>query len=165
MSVPRSADPPPVRFPWPPLLILVTVVVGLVLDHVTGGAMGAFFDTTLLRTVGGIVVAVALALELWSLYTLNSKKTTIWPHHSSSSLAVNGPYRFSRNPIYIAHVTFTLGIGLLAASPFIVLLTPLLAYGEQKLAVEPEERHLLDKFGDDFRAYLSKTPRWLFRLH
>jgi protein-S-isoprenylcysteine O-methyltransferase Ste14 len=104
-------------------------------------------------------------LEVWSLRTLKNKKTTIWPHRSSSSLAVNGPYRFSRNPIYIAHVTFTLGIGLLVASPFIVLLTPLLAFGDQKLAIEPEERHLLAKFGEDFRTYLLQTPRWLFRLN
>jgi protein-S-isoprenylcysteine O-methyltransferase Ste14 len=165
MSAPLHADCPPVRFPWPPFLILVTVVSGVMLDSITGGVMKEFFTTTLLRTMGGVLIGGALALEVWSLRTLKNKKTTIWPHRSSSSLAVNGPYRFSRNPIYIAHVTFTLGIGLLVASPFIVLLTPLLAFGDQKLAIEPEERHLLAKFGEDFRTYLLQTPRWLFRLN
>ncbi len=53
------------------------------------------------------------------------------------------------------------GLALLLRSPFTLLLTPLLAFGLQKLSVEPEERHLLLKFGDDYRAYMARTRRWL----
>jgi protein-S-isoprenylcysteine O-methyltransferase Ste14 len=51
--------------------------------------------------------------------------------------------------------------GLFFASPFILALTPVLALAILKLAVEAEERHLIDRFGDDYRSYLAQTPRWL----
>jgi protein-S-isoprenylcysteine O-methyltransferase Ste14 len=40
-------------------------------------------------------------------------------------------------------------------------LTPVLVIGLTKLAIEPEERHLLGKFGDDYRSYMARTRRWL----
>ena len=106
-------------------------------------------------------VAAALALDIWCVRTLAHRETTILPHRAASKLATDGPFRFSRNPIYVSHVAIVLGLGLLLGSPFAVLLTPLLAFGLQKLAVEPEERHLIGKFGDDYRAYMARTRRWL----
>jgi protein-S-isoprenylcysteine O-methyltransferase Ste14 len=72
-----------------------------------------------------------------------------------------GPFRFSRNPIYVSHVALIFGLGLFLGSPFTLLLTPLLAIGLTKLAIEPEERHLLEKFGGDYRSYMARTRRWL----
>ena len=72
-----------------------------------------------------------------------------------------GPFRFSRNPIYVSHVALIFGLGLFLGSPFTLLLTPVLALGLTKLAIEPEERHLLGKFGDDYRSYMARTRRWL----
>jgi protein-S-isoprenylcysteine O-methyltransferase Ste14 len=51
--------------------------------------------------------------------------------------------------------------GLLIGSPFTVLLAAPLVFLLQKLSIEPEERHLLGKFGDDYRAYMARTRRWL----
>ena len=162
MSDSPNLGQPPVRFPWPPLFIFMTVFFGLLLDVSLGGVMEGVFDILLLRGLGGALICAALLLELWSVYTLRKHKTTVWPHYAATSLVVQGPYKFTRNPIYIAHVTFTLGIALLVASPFMTLLTPLLAYGDLKLAVEPEERHLNEKFGDGYRVYMTQTPRWFW---
>ena len=163
MSDLPTPEQPPVRFPWPPLFILMTVFFGLVLDVMFGGVMAGVFDILLLRYLGGTLICAALLLELWSVSTLRRHKTTVWPHYAAASLVVDGPYQFTRNPIYIAHVTFTLGIALLVASPFMTLLTPLLAYGDLKFAVEPEERHLHKKFGTAFHLYKERTPRWFWR--
>jgi protein-S-isoprenylcysteine O-methyltransferase Ste14 len=140
----------------------MTVFFGLVFDEISGGMMKNVFDVVMLRYFGGALIFAWLLLELWSVITLRNHKTTIWPHYAATCLVVEGPYKFTRNPMYIAHVTFTLGIALLVASPFMTLFTPLLAYGEQKLAVEPEERHLTEKFGDAFRVYMAQTPRWFW---
>ena len=161
MSAPRPAVKPPARLPWPPLLMAMTVVSGLALDKLAGAMMGDLPDNLFLRGTGGALIAAALALDIWCARTLARQETTILPHRVATSLVTGGPYRFSRNPIYIAHVTLVLGLGLIFAAPFIVALTPLLALGLQKLSIEPVERHLNEQFGADFRAYVAQTPRWL----
>ena len=160
MSHPEAAAAP-ARLPWPPILISATILAGLVLDHMTGDAfpgLAAFPGATVL---GGGLVALALANDAWCAATFARRRTTVLPHRAASHLATDGPYRFSRNPIYISHLAVVVGVALLISSPFTLLLTPLLAFGLQKLSVEPEERHLLAKFGEDYRAYMARTRRWL----
>lgn len=161
MSAPRPAVKPPARLPWPPLLMAATVAAGLALDKISGAMMGDLLANLPLRAMGGALIAAALVLDIWCARTLAQQETTILPHRVATSLVTGGPYRFSRNPIYIAHVTLVLGLGLILVAPFIVALTPLLAFGLQKLSIEPEERHLNEQFGADFRAYVAQTPRWL----
>jgi protein-S-isoprenylcysteine O-methyltransferase Ste14 len=161
MNAPHPAVSPPARLPWPPLLMAATVAVGLGLGSIAGDATGSLLAGVIFQAAGGGLVAAALALDIWCARTLARQETTILPHRAASSLVTEGPYRFSRNPIYIAHVTLVLAVGLILAAPFIVALTPLLALGLQKLAIEPEERHLREQFGVDFDAYVARTPRWL----
>lgn len=114
-----------------------------------------------MRVVGVAMIAIAFANDLWCASHFVRRKTTILPHRAASALVTEGPFRFSRNPIYISHLATTAGIGLLIASPFTVLLTPALALALTKFAIEPEERHLEESFGDAWRAYMARTPRWL----
>ena len=161
MRTTRLAGSPPARLPWPPMLMAMTVVMGLALDKIVDATFSDVFGSPFLRPFGGATVVAALAVDIWCARTLARHETTILPHRAASTLVTAGPYAFSRNPIYIAHVTLVLGVGLLLAAPFIVALTPLLALGLQKLSIEPEERHLQDKFGEEFRVYMARTPRWL----
>ena len=155
------ADDAPARAPWPPILIVLTLLAGGALDRLSGGAFASLVAFPGAALLGGLIVALALANDLWCAAVFARLGTTILPHRAASKLATDGPFGFSRNPIYVSHVAIVLGLGLLLRSPFTVLLTPLLAFGLQKLAVEPEERHLLGKFGDDYRAYMARTRRWL----
>ena len=152
---------PPALFPWPLLLFWITFLGGLTLDEIYGSMMINMFDSPLISAVGGALIIVSLMLQIWSIHTLVRHHTTIWPHRSATCLVVDGPYKYTRNPMYIAHMTFLLGLGLVFKSPFITLLTPLFSYAEQKISIEPEERHLFDKFGEDFTNYMVNTPRWL----
>ena len=161
MSFFRSPDAPPSRTPWPPILMASTIVTGIALDAATRSAWGVFPDTAIIRGAGGAIAIAALALEFWCARTLAGHETTILPHRVARTLVTDGPFRWSRNPIYIAHIALVLATGVFFASPFIVALTPLLALALLKLAIEPEERHLLARFGGDYRAYLAQTPRWL----
>ncbi|RTL82374.1 MAG: isoprenylcysteine carboxylmethyltransferase family protein [Hyphomicrobiales bacterium] len=160
MTAPET-DAPPARIPWPPLLILGALLVGRALDWAAGGALAGLVAFPGAPLLGGLIVALALANDAWCAATFARAKTTILPHRAASHLATGGPFRFSRNPIYVSHVAVVLGLGLLLASPFTVLLTPLLAFALQKLSIEPEERHLRAKFGADYRAYVARTRRWL----
>lgn len=153
-------EAPPARLPWPPILVAATVAFGIALDAVFGFAP-AFMATRAMRIIGVAIVALAFVNDLWCARQFLRRKTTILPHRAASALVTEGPFRFSRNPIYISHLATTLGLGLLLASPFTVLLTPLLALALTKFAIEPEERHLEASFGDDYRAYMARTPRWI----
>jgi protein-S-isoprenylcysteine O-methyltransferase Ste14 len=154
-------DLPPARIPWPPILIGAVLLAGVALDHVSGGALTSLVSFPGAAALGGAIVAVALASDLWCAVTLARLRTTILPHRAASSLATGGPYRWSRNPIYVSHVAVVFGLALLIGSPFGALLAPLLAFGLQRLSIEPEERHLLSKFGGDYQAYMARTRRWL----
>lgn len=152
---------PPARIPWPPLLILAALLAGRALDGLTGGALAGLVAFPGAPLLGGLIVALALANDLWCATTFARLETTILPHRAATHLATEGPFRFSRNPIYVSHVAVVFGLGLLLGSPFVVLLTPALAFALQKLSIEPEERHLAAKFGADYRAYVARTRRWL----
>jgi protein-S-isoprenylcysteine O-methyltransferase Ste14 len=160
----RTTEPaiePPARLPWPPILMATAIALGLGLGKVAGEGLNEAFDTAALHALGIVLIMMSLTLDLWCARALARSDTTILPHRAATSLVTEGPYGFSRNPIYIAHIALTLGLGLLLAAPFVVALVPLLAAGLQKLSIEPEERHLQDKFGEDYHAYLARTPRWL----
>jgi protein-S-isoprenylcysteine O-methyltransferase Ste14 len=150
-------DEPPTRIPWPPILILATVATGLLLDQLAPLAQVNWIA----KTTGGAIVMLALANEIWCATFFRRYRTTILPHRAVSMLITNGPYRLSRNPIYLSHVAFTFGLGLVLGSPWIVVLTPALILGLSVLAIMPEERHLSRKFGSVFAAYAARTPRWL----
>jgi protein-S-isoprenylcysteine O-methyltransferase Ste14 len=153
----ETIDEPTTRIPWPPILIAAAICGGLVLDHLAPWAI----LPPLASLFGGAVIALTLANDIWCALTLSRHRTTILPHRPASALVTDGPYRYSRNPIYVSHVATTLGVGLLLRTPWIALLTPLLVVGLTRLAILPEERHLSRKFGADFAAYAARTRRWL----
>jgi protein-S-isoprenylcysteine O-methyltransferase Ste14 len=152
---------PPARAPWPPILIAIALLCGLTLDWFSGDALEARVAFPGAKLLGGSIIALALANDVWCATIFARHGTTILPHRAAAHLATDGPFRWSRNPIYVSHVAVVAGLALLLASPFTLLLTPLLAFGLQKLAIEPEERHLLAQFGEEYRAYMARTRRWL----
>lgn len=161
MNPAREADSPPARAPWPPILIVATLIAGRGLDMLSGGALSGLVAFPGAPLLGGLIVALALANDVWCAVTFARLNTTILPHRAASHLATEGPFSVSRNPIYVSHVAVVAGLGLLMGSPFVLLLTPALAFALQKFSIEPEERHLLAKFGADYRAYMARTRRWL----
>ncbi len=80
---------------------------------------------------------------------------------STPSLIVEGPYRFSRNPIYLAMTLGQIGLGLLLDNGWIVALSAASLIAVHFIAVRPEEAYLLDRFGEPYRRYLATVRRYL----
>ncbi|MGB6968314.1 MAG: isoprenylcysteine carboxylmethyltransferase family protein, partial [Methyloceanibacter sp.] len=79
----------------------------------------------------------------------------------STTLLETGPYRFTRNPIYIGLVILYFGLAIVLTSAWmLVLLLPVLIV-LQRGVVEREEAYLKTKFGDAYRQYQARMPRWL----
>ena len=103
----------------------------------------------------------ALVLIVWCATFFRRKKTTIDPHQKPTTLIVEGPYRLSRNPIYLAMVFGAGGFAIWLGSVGAVVPVVLLFIGLHRLFVLPEEQGLMDAFGDEAKDYISQTRRWL----
>ena len=114
-----------------------------------------------LDVVSWVLLCGALAIIAWSAIWFWQKRTPIEPHHTPKSLIVEGPYRFSRNPIYLALVLLTVASALGHGS----IVGICCAFGlwwilDRRFAAK-EEALLKQTFGDDAERYLSGTRRWV----
>lgn len=83
------------------------------------------------------------------------------PFSKTTALVVTGPYRFTRNPMYLGMLLVLLGIALWLGTLVPLLVVPLLALALQKGFVEKEERLLEEQFGDEYRAFRARVRRWI----
>ena len=87
--------------------------------------------------------------------------TNVRPDQPSLAIVTDGPFRFSRNPMYLATTGLYLGITLLVNTPWpLILLSPMLLVLHWGV-VRREERYLEAKFGEPYRAYKSRVGRWV----
>lgn len=110
---------------------------------------------------GLVLIAAGLVLGLWCVLLFRMAGTAVEPYKPSTAIVSSGPYRFSRNPIYVALTAVSVGIGLWANSAWMLgLLLPTLVV--MRIAViGPEERYLEAKFGAEYLDYKARVRRWL----
>jgi len=113
------------------------------------------------RYLGVIPLLAGLAVVLWAAGIFRRAGTTIKPFEKSSALVVQGPYRFSRNPIYLGLVGGLLGIAILAGSVTPFLVVPLFAYLVDRRFISAEEAQLRQTFGSEYDAFSARVRRWL----
>jgi protein-S-isoprenylcysteine O-methyltransferase Ste14 len=102
-----------------------------------------------------------MGIVVWSWVLFRLAQTTINPFGRASCLVTMGPYRFSRNPMYLGLVAILVGVVLLLGSVSPVLVVPAFAWLMQKRVIEPEERQLEEAFGEEYRTYRQRVRRWL----
>lgn len=111
--------------------------------------------------LGWLGVGIGLALFAWTLATFWRHRTTVNPYKAASTLCTEGPFRFSRNPIYVGDWFILAGVSLLMKTAWPLVFAPLiwalLRYG----VIRHEEAHLEARFDDDYRAYRARVRRWL----
>lgn len=142
----------------PPLLLLLAIVVGFLARWLLPLSM---LPDAVARASGPVLTVAPFALFLWAVYTMRSVGASIPTSKSTDVIVVRGPYRFSRNPIYLAMLFLQLGIGVWANSLWFfvlaVICVPLFAWG----VISREERYLERKFGDGYLTYKARVRRWL----
>ena len=142
----------------PPIIYLGFLGLGLGLDYVWPAATlpgtGQFAAGLALIFPGVVIIALAIR-------RLRKAGTNVEPHKPTTALVTTGPFRLSRNPIYLSLSLIHAGIGIAADNPWILgLLVPALAvirYG----VIAREERYLEGKFGAAYLAYKASVRRWL----
>ena len=147
-------------FPWPPVILLTALTLGVVLETVEPTPWAASPMSDLLFAFGWLLAAAALALDFATMRTLWTARTTILPNRRADNLVTSGPFSFSRNPIYLANAMLIIAVGLILGSLWFIVLWPPAAFLTRKLAIEREEKHLEARFGKRFRDYQKHVRRW-----
>ncbi|HXU68470.1 MAG TPA: isoprenylcysteine carboxylmethyltransferase family protein [Polyangia bacterium] len=149
-----------VRVP-PPLVLLGLVLTGFVLRWVGVVPPPLPFSRTVQLVIGALLAAagIALAVSARNLFAASGQDPRPWK--PSPSLVLRGPYRFTRNPMYVGMFLLQIGIGLLSHNLWIVLLAVATLLIIHYTAVLHEEAYLEDKFGDDYRAFKRRVRRYL----
>jgi protein-S-isoprenylcysteine O-methyltransferase Ste14 len=151
-------DNPGIRVPPPPVYLLA-LFLGLLLDR---KAHVPFLPRGVARVLGWPLVGGGIALAAWFVRTMRGVDTTIRIDKPVSSLVQNGPFRYSRNPGYVAlaMILYT-GIAVLRNALWAILLLPLVVYVIQREVIEREERYLERTFGEEYLAYKARVRRWV----
>jgi protein-S-isoprenylcysteine O-methyltransferase Ste14 len=152
---------PGVPFP-PPFLFVAGFLAGLGLERWVWRIPVAADDWRAVCVVTGwFGVSVGLFLVGWGLLVFFQARTGIIPIHPARCLVTSGPYRFSRNPMYVGLCALYLGLALLLNVTWPVVLFPLVVIALFHLVIRREERYLADAFDDAYALYAQRVRRWL----
>jgi protein-S-isoprenylcysteine O-methyltransferase Ste14 len=146
----HSAFQPPV------VTLLVVLLAGL-----THWLLGPWPTMVRVPVLGGVLVALGFAFMMWARLLFTSRQTTLFVGRPSSQLVCDGPFRVSRNPMYVGVVVSLVGLALwvgtwpfcLAVSVAVLLLN--------FFHIPREERLLREAFGEQYLTYCREVRRWL----
>ena len=147
-----------VGFMRPPLVYLLSILLGLFLHAalpvpIVPPALGA--------PVGAVVVLLSVVLFIAAVRTFRRAGTPVPGNQPTTTIVRDGPYRFTRNPIYLAFSLLQLGVALLV-NALSLLLTLVAAVALMSFVVIPrEERYLQRRFPAEYRSYAESVRRWL----
>jgi protein-S-isoprenylcysteine O-methyltransferase Ste14 len=147
---------------FPPGLPLLTIALGLGLSRLWPIDPGFTVPAPARYWVGGLIAAAAiLGLGLWSVVLFRRSGQHENPWKPTVAIVERGPFRVSRNPMYLQMVLVCVGAAVAFMNVWILALTPLCAWALQRWAILPEEAYLERKFGDGYRAYKKRVRRWI----
>jgi protein-S-isoprenylcysteine O-methyltransferase Ste14 len=141
----------------PPIIFLCAILLGIVLSR----AWPLHFVSPGVRLLGPIVTACAVVLFLLSYREFRRAGTSVQGSKRSTTIVRTGPYRFSRNPIYLAFILLVLGLSVWLNTLWLfVTLVP--AVGIIAVVVIPREERFLERnFNDQYSSYKAQVRRWL----
>ena len=111
--------------------------------------------------VGLTLVVIGIAFAFSALGIFGKRSTTTIPFETPTSLVTSGPYRFTRNPMYVGLTLIYLGVAGTRAELWPVILLPVLLAYVNFIVIPVEERHLRDAFGNTYAQYGLRVRRWL----
>jgi protein-S-isoprenylcysteine O-methyltransferase Ste14 len=142
----------------PPRLFLILLAAMIGIHYVLPGPAVVALPYNL---AGAVVIALGLLIGFSGSRLFGRVGTNIRTFNEPGTLVTDGPFRWSRNPMYLGFVLLLLGTAILlgTATPFAG--PPVFAVVADRWYIAFEERALRRKFGSDYEAYMSRTRRWI----
>lgn len=157
-----GARGPRIMFP-PPLIFVVVFLLGLGLERLLrisivreGGA-----TAPMLGVLGLALVGLGFFVMFWGMLTFWRAGTSVLPFRPATALVERGPYRFTRNPMYVGMTTAHVGAALAFNVTWPLLLLPLALYLVVRFVIRPEEEYLARRFGAEYELFRTRVRRWL----
>ncbi len=144
---------------WPPVALGVPLLVGLGITATVGDPVS--LPVVISRVIASVLGAAFAFWNGWALLLMARHRTGLLPGDSTRVILDRGPFRVSRNPLYLGLIALDVACALLWPSFWALALVPvgvvILWWG----AILPEERFLEAKFGAEYDAYRGRVRRWL----
>ena len=147
------------RVPVPPPLVFLAFLLTSLLLNLWVPLQVPWPPLT--RAVGAMALAAGLLLAGLSVTLMRRAGTSPDPRQPSTVLVTDGPFRLSRNPIYLGFTLIVLGATLFGGTLWGVLLAPLLVAAITRLIIHPEEKYLHTRFKAPYAIYRSRVRQWL----
>lgn len=147
---------------FPPAIPLLAIVAGYGLQKLWPLRLGLEISPGVRDVVGwGLVALAVLGFGLPAVLLFRRSGQDENPWKPTPSIVERGPYRLTRNPMYVQMLLICLGFAILMANPWIALLVPVAGWTLQRLVIVHEEAYLERKFGDVYLDYKRRVRRWL----
>lgn len=111
--------------------------------------------------IGWSLVGLGVVGFAWAMSAIWPQRTTVNPYKAASTLVTSGPFRFSRNPIYVSDWLVYAGVMFLLQTWWALWLAPLVWVLMRYAVIRHEEAHLQAKFGAAYATYCKSVRRWL----
>ncbi|MBM3851933.1 MAG: isoprenylcysteine carboxylmethyltransferase family protein [Verrucomicrobia bacterium] len=160
MNTRQGNDAAPLAGPPPVLLFLVCLLGGFALQHFWPKSIGGY-SLAVAMGVGAPLLLSGASLVAWGILEMRRSSTTFLPGQVPSRLVTSGPFRWSRNPLYVAQLLILAAIAIMADSLWLAFGVPALLLLLDRLVVVREEAVIRAAFGADYAAYTTRVRRWL----
>ncbi|MCE1205194.1 MAG: isoprenylcysteine carboxylmethyltransferase family protein [Holophagaceae bacterium] len=147
------------KSPQPPLLFLGCLLLGAGLRFVH--PLGLGLPLTVRLALGGLLLGLVVLHGGWGLLIFRRMGTTPEPNGVASALLTSGPFRWTRNPLYLGLATLMVCFGILLDSAWVLGQAPVLVLLLDRLVIVREEARLRAQFGEAYEAYARRVRRWL----
>jgi protein-S-isoprenylcysteine O-methyltransferase Ste14 len=155
-DAPENADNPGVIAP-PPLIYVGALIFGLLVGR---RFPMSFLPRGVARGLGWTLLGGGVLLLGWFERAMRQADTPTNPYKPVERIATEGPFRYTRNPGYLAMTLIYGGITALANTLPAALLLPVVLHVMRRGVIEREERYLEGKFGDEYLNYKARVRRW-----
>ncbi len=152
-----NSDAPNVRI-IPPLIYLAGLVIGSLAD---AWMPLKFVSRPAAWALGAAILACGALLAGSALLTFRGFGTTVRPDRAATTLVISGPYKITRNPMYLGLALAYLGIAVAGQLVWAIVLLPVVLVIIQRRAIQPEEAFLRRRFGADYTNYAARVRRWI----
>ena len=149
-------DTPDVKI-IPPQIYLAGIIIGFL---ATIWMPTKFVPNSVAWTVGGILIFCGAVLAGGAILKFKDVGTTVRPDRAASTLVIAGPYKVTRNPMYLGLAFVYFGIAIAGQSVWALILLPVVLAVIQRRAIEPEEAFLEERFGANYISYKEMVRRW-----
>lgn len=142
----------------PPVYMLFSICLMFVIDWFIPTS---FASGPLVWGFGACFISVGIFLDIYSALLFKKANTPLIPFHEMTFQVETGPYKITRNPMYLGMVFIQIGVAIILGSAIALVPLAVFFWIIQKNFIEGEERYMEERFGERYLNYKKRVRRWI----